>query len=62
MEDKKKKKGLSKQKGPIAYKAPAGNVKGIGPLGQFTGGASPTDIPTQPAGTVLRGWASRKKN
>jgi hypothetical protein len=62
MDDKRKKKGgLPKQKGPTAYKAPAGNVKGIGPLGQFTGGAVPTDLPAMPGNPTLKGWASRDK-
>jgi hypothetical protein len=44
------------------FKAPGGNVKGIGKTGQFTGGLSPTVVapkaglsPRRVAPTILRG-------
>jgi hypothetical protein len=44
------------------FKAPQGNVKGIGKMGQYTGGLDPTVVkptpgvrPGQMAATILRG-------
>jgi hypothetical protein len=47
MEDAKKKR-RAMPSAPI--KMPGGNVRGIGKIGLFTGGASPTVVPTRPGG------------
>jgi hypothetical protein len=62
MDDKKKRRKMPSA--PI--KSPGGNVKGIGPLGQFTGGGSPTMTPSlpgnpQPLQTFMRGYSSAPK-
>jgi hypothetical protein len=59
-----KKKGKGKMPGsPIL--APKGNIKGIGPLGQFTGGLDPLVVKPTPgissrrmAPTILRGYGT----